>query len=313
MLFIFRFLVLSTAVFLFGCVPVITSERGVERGPPFSHVDGAIINYALATGQISIQGSIKNDAATITTDQKVVGVPDPRELYTLAYSHSPIAQDEINIAFNGAMVKSISATTTDKSIEIAQGISSILSQTKAIQAGLGANVAAEKKDGIQCAQYEVVHTLNITTGEEHDFTAANKTNRCDLKIFAKAEPVSEPFGFRGFPRPEDTAFSNSEICRSGTAFCFRLGRLYRVKIWATFKNGTEIFRIPSFTVLAPSRNELGYLRFDRRAFVANKASITFDTNGVVSEFGATNPSEVLGFVLFTGAVAGVAAAAVAIH
>jgi hypothetical protein len=47
--------------------------------------------------------------------------------------------------------------------------------------------------------------------------------------------------------------------------------------------------------------------------VKNQTAITFASNGVLSEFSATNPSEVLGFLALPTAIGGAVAAAVLIH
>jgi hypothetical protein len=288
-----------------------------------TQVDGVAMSYALASGQINVQGTIKGKAITIATDQKIIGVPDHEQIYTLVYSHSTIAQDEIDVALNGALVKSISATSTDKSTEIAQGITSILSQTKTLQTALKTANTPTTADEACPDDLDVTYVKNITTGEAHSYPDVSQYDgRCYFKFHVYKKRLAGPLGFRGFPRSDDWAYSTSEICKTGEVFCFRLGSLYRIEVTATLwkndgKNGPidlkKSFAIPAFTVLAPTKDSLGYLRFDRRAFVANKASITFADSGLVSGFGATNPSEVLGFVTFGAAVGGVAAATVALQ
>jgi hypothetical protein len=108
-----------------------------------------------------------------------------------------------------------------------------------------------------------------------------------------------------------------EVCEQTYAFCFRLAALFVISVSAHLEQtGAEPapeVRLPPFTVAAPVAGQLGYVHFDRRAFVANKASISFDSAGLVSGFTATNPSEVLGFIALPTAIAAGVAAAVALH
>ena len=67
----------------------------------------------------------------------------------------------------------------------------------------------------------------------------------------------------------------------------------------------------SFDVMAPSL-KLAFIRFNRRAFVANKTEIEFQ-NGIVSRFHAKNPSEVVGFLEFPTQVLKGVSAAIIIH
>jgi hypothetical protein len=125
-------------------------------------------------------------------------------------------------------------------------------------------------------------------------------------------------GVRGYARPIDEQNDPQTVCANNYAFCFRLGRMYRVTATAYLKQeGVQKplaeAAIPAFNVIAPARDDFGYVRFDRRAFVKNKTALTFGANGLVSGFSATNPSEVLGFFALPTAVAAGFAAGVALR
>jgi hypothetical protein len=68
----------------------------------------------------------------------------------------------------------------------------------------------------------------------------------------------------------------------------------------------------TFRVLAPSQ-AIGFVRFNRRAFVINKTFITFGSNGLVNEFYASNPSEVVGFIQVPTELMKGVTAAIVIH
>ena len=124
-------------------------------------------------------------------------------------------------------------------------------------------------------------------------------------------------GSGGFPHPDDRNLRPIEVCQQTYAFCFRLAALFEISVSAhleqTGADPTPEVKLPPFTVVTPVAGHLGYVHFDRRAFVANKAGITFDAAGLVSGFTATNPSEVLGFIVLPTAIAAGVAAAVALH
>jgi hypothetical protein len=47
-------------------------------------------------------------------------------------------------------------------------------------------------------------------------------------------------------------------------------------------------------LLAPQADAMGFVRFNRRAFVTNATFIAF-SNGMISEFRSSDPSEAVGF------------------
>jgi len=51
-----------------------------------------------------------------------------------------------------------------------------------------------------------------------------------------------------------------------------------------------------FETVAPRPELVGFLRFNRRAFVQNKTTATF-TNGVLTGLSSTDPSSIVGFIM----------------
>ncbi|MGY3591495.1 hypothetical protein ACVIGB_008926 [Bradyrhizobium sp. USDA 4341] len=304
---------------LSNCGAAVWTE--MPNGPPRPEVDGAFITYALAQGTLNIQAELKSSDLTISTDQKVTAKADPNNIYSLVYNHSSISEDDINIQMDTGLIKSISTTTTDKTIPIIQGVTSLLSQVAATQSAVekaGRVAAAPPPIAPKCADMQSTYVRNLThkTGTAY----ITKPGDADCRvIFAVQQTLvsNALFGVVGFPHPEDIQLTSLETCERTYAFCFRLSGLYKVTVSAHVeKGGAKVspeVSLPPFTVAAPVAGRLGYVHFDRRAFVANKASISFDSAGVVSGFAATNPSEVLGFIALPTAIAAGVAAAVALH
>jgi hypothetical protein len=109
-------------------------------------------------------------------------------------------------------------------------------------------------------------------------------------------PVSRPirtFGLVGFPKPGDETI-NEDYCNQ--AVCFRLTGAYQVVSTATSvdQDGNHTPATVVSQVLAPQADAIGFVRFNRRAFVTNMTTIVF-TQGMVSEFKSSDPSEAVGF------------------
>ncbi|WP_050625994.1 hypothetical protein [Bradyrhizobium viridifuturi] len=286
-----------------------------------------MIAYAFADGRVTIQAQLKSGDLTLTTDQKVVAQADPKSMYQLIYNHSGISQDDIAILLNAGLVTSITTTTTDQTVQIIQGVTSLLSQVTATQAAIAkaAKPAAVAPEATApCADMQASYIQNITHDRGDTYVtqpaiAKTGTSVCSIKFDIVQSVQSDvPLGVRGFAAPNEANVPTSDVCRNDYVFCFRLGSIYKISVTATVldSKGTKVgspVMLPPFTVAAPNASSLGFVRFARRAFVANKTSVTFDSSGLVSGFSATNPSEVLGYVTVTSAIAAGVAAAVAIH
>jgi hypothetical protein len=313
------------SISLTGCGAAVWTETA--SGPPRGDIDGAVLTYALASGTLNIVADLKSNELTLSADQKVTAKPDPANVYSLVYNHSSISEDDINIQMDTGMVKSIATTTTDKSVQIVQNVTSLLSQISATQTAIQKAAAPkfieEKPATTQtCADMQSTYVKNITHNTGQSYITKPGSADCIIVFRVDERPASRKlFGVVGFPRSGDSEMTVPDICDQTYAFCFRLGGLYeiRVRAYAAKRVGTKLtavtkeVRLPPFTVAAPVAGRLGYVRFDRRAFVSNKAGITFDSAGLVSGFSATNPSEVLGFITLPTAIAAGIAAGVALH
>lgn len=309
------------AFLLGGCGGAVVWTE-TPSGPPRGAIDGAVLTYALAEGQVSIQAQFKSGALTLTTDQKVVAQADPRHMYQLIYNHSGISLDDIAIQLNAGLVTSITTTTTDQTVQIVQGVTSLLSQVSATQAAIAKAAkpaVAEPKAASTCGDMQVTYVRHITHDDGETFLTQPGTAGCTVHFTVHQTLVSRlPLGVRGFAAPDESGVPAAEVCLNDYVFCFRLGSIYRINVSAVVLNGQTPVTgtktsLPPFTVAAPDASKLGFVRFDRRAFVANKTTVTFDSTGLLSSFAATNPSEVLGFISLPTAIAAGVAAAVAIH
>lgn len=311
--------VVVLAFLLSGCGGAVVWTE-TPSGPPRGDIDGAVLTYALAEGHVSIQGQLKSGDLSLTTDQKVVGQADPKHMYQLIYNHSGISLDDITIQLNTGLVTSITTTTTDQTVQIIQGVTNLLSQVSATQAAIAkaAKPQVAPLEAPPCADMQVTYVRNITHERGETFVTQPGTTGCTIRFKADQVLVSRlPLGVRGFAAPDENGVPVADVCRNDYVFCFRLGSMYRIKVSAVVvKNGIPIgasFSLPPFTVAAPDASKLGFVRFNRRAFVGNKTAVTFDGTGLLSSFAATNPSEVLGFISLPTVIAAGVAAAVAIH
>jgi hypothetical protein len=297
-----------------GCGNSLWTVARGEAEP--SELDGAILSYALAKGEVVFSADFTSNKLVLTSDQKVVAAADHKQMFRLVYEHNAFAADEIDIQMEGALVKSLSSTTEDRSIAAVQGVTALLTQVAATQkdiAKMNTFLSEKVAETPTCPDFKAIHRKDVTNGGSGrtSYTQIGDPN-CTVKFDVTAEfnqgSVLEVAGFTARPT---TADNLSMFCRY--AFCFRKAANFTLKATAILmKNGTAtgITAGPLiFDVFAPSQ-ALGYVRFNRRAFVKNKTVVTF-TNGIVSGFSASNPSEVVGALqLPTELLKGVSAAIV---
>jgi len=235
----------SSGLFAVGCFLFLTDCGAVlwtqtHNRAPRPEIDGAILSYALAEGTLAVQAEIKKGELTLVTDQKVVARPDSSNMYAVVYSHSPFSKDEINIQLESGLVKSISSTTADKSVEIVKGITSLLSQVWATKAALEQAAAAtpKKVEERVCADMKVTYIQNVTYDKGVRYITKpaqpkSSERQCTINFTVTEKIVSKYLlGVRGFPRPSDSQLSLSEICEYTYAFCFRLGAIFRIDVTA---------------------------------------------------------------------------------
>lgn len=304
---------------LSGCGTALWTMKPGD--PPLGNNDGAVLSYALAQGQIAFTAVYsKEKVLTLTTDQKVIASADPNKMMAVVYNHSAFADDEIDIQLDGALIKSMSSNSEDKTAAILQSTAGLITQITAAQTAIQkaqtktqALVEGKAVEPVVCGEMEKTYILNLTNpGESKPFWTHPGPKGCDIHFNINPKLIDESMmGVLGFQTPENA--DPSLVCKR--AVCFRLGGIYKITASASLIGGdaAATTEIPTFTATAPVAHKMGYVKFDRRAFVKNKTAITFGSNGILSGFSAVNPSEVAGFLIIpTAVLAGVAAAA-ALH
>ncbi len=313
-------LFIAAPLYLAGCAPVIeTVSQGESVSSDF---DGALLSYAFARGELPALATYTNDkgASLIITMSPLNALADFQHKHTLLYRHGGLSLDNVDIQLDGAMLKKVSSTSTDQTLAAIQNANALLTQVIATGAtskgstktamilpapppGAPPSVSTQCPDNIKVAR-----TRDLTNEIQLQPVVQQASSACSIDLEIKVDDSITTFGIEGYPKG-GADVPTEKICDQ--AVCFRLTGGYKVKVIATLvdaKNkpikqpdGTVFSVETDLDVLAPQRNTIGFVRFNRRAFVANTTTITF-TNGMVSEFSATDPSEIAGFFSLPTAV-----------
>ena len=327
---------LLLALFVAGCAgPSIQTIHPNAYVP--EQFDGALIDYALPKAEQPVKAQYDaKSALLLLTFDGLNTVADSQNVYTLAYNHAGLSTDEVEIQLEGGMLKIVSSSTKDQTIEAIQGINAILSQVGATKSALAPKSTSKAVTATQPPKAKeptpadcvddlaVAGAANVTYGYQLQTvtlkgpTLAAKL-RCTIKLTIDVGRPKRIFRIAGFPTVTPSATSDDpadigDICNQ--AVCFRLAGLYAVKATAVLRyyvkdetgketgaindmkdpGGEGSFSVTSTKeILAPSKGSIGFVKFNRRAFVQNKTSITF-SNGIVTDFKATDPSELVGFL-----------------
>lgn len=309
---------LSALVMLAGCGPSIWTVTSKNDLP--ENLDGAVLSYALASGEVQFSAAYntKDDAPlSITSDQQVKAVPDYNHMHALAYNHEGLSSDDITIDFDGALLKQLSSTTEDKSVATVQAVNALLTQAAATQKAL--QQADKNKmttfsfnpEGKEtpppkpCTDMKVSRVAKVSYLGQGGLAVQQQSqsgSECKLDIQIRVDKPTRTFGVFGFPRDSQDVPTEQQCDK---AVCFRLAGTFHVTATAvmTQRGQTLGKTIMEFDVVAPRTDRIGFVRFNRRAFVQNTTTIQW-TNGVVSHFAAKNPSEVLGFFSLPTALLG---------
>jgi hypothetical protein len=286
-------------------------------------LDGAVLSYAMAQGEVTFNSEyLAAKGLTLSSDQKVNATADYDAMYRVVYNHNAFSNDDIDIQMEGALIKSLSSTTEDKSIAVVQGVTALLTQVSATQKDFEKSKSIAKfleKDATpaapKCTDMKSSYQKDLTNNRGRTTITQLGETSCKIRFnVTRTLHQDKILAVSGF-MPQATTEDPSQFCNY--VFCFRRAGLVTVDATATLvqtieKKEVDISTTPpiQFNVLVPVKHALGYVRFNRRAFVKNKTVITF-TNGIVSGFSASNPSEVVGAIqLPTELLKGVSAAIV---
>lgn len=302
----------TAALVLGGCGPSVWSLNNKEEVA--AQFDGALVGYALASGVVQFSAAFTKDGLTLTSDQQVKAVPDFDHQHVLAYNHHGLSNDDVSIELDGALLQQVSSTTEDKSVATIQAVNALLTQAAATQKAFTAMTLdlSEKLDKapptLPCTDMKVSRSLNVTHGKplkEILQQASAKDSGCELHITITPAAPTHTLGVVGFPRDQR---DNPTESYCDYAVCFRLAGAYHISAIAEVKQKGKSLATTTmeFDVLAPRPDKIGFVRFNRRAFVQNTTTIKWK-NGIVSHFAAKNPSEVFGSISLPTAVLGTAA------
>lgn len=259
------------------------------------------MNYAFARTELTASATYKAGAALVIAAPTTAAMPDFEHVHTLVYRHNAFSFDAPDVMLDGVLLKQVSSTTTDQTTAAIGAVNSLLTQAVATQTALNgaaakpaakAQLVASKCD----SDLQVSRVLDLTNDDLHDPVEQQSATNCTLDLKISAQP-RKTFGLYGYARDDDTG-PTEDLCNN--AVCFRLTAGYDVTITATVtdKSASPIRTITSRVstqVLGASKDRVGYVHFNRRPFTANTTQLSF-TNGLVSEFKASDPSEVVGFL-----------------
>jgi hypothetical protein len=248
-------------------------------------LDGAQINYAFTRTELTASATYKAGAALVIAAPTTAAMPDFGHIHTLVYRHNAFSFDAPDVMLDGVLLKQVSSTTT------------VATQTALNGAATKPSVKADLVTTSKCdSDLQVSRVLDLTNDDLHDTVVQQSATNCTLDLKISAQPRAT-FGLYGYAREDDTG-PTEDYCNS--AVCFRLTAGFDVTITATLtdKSGTTTKTTSSHVstqVLGASKYRVGYVHFNRRPFTANTTQLSF-TNGLVSEFKASDPSEVVGFL-----------------
>lgn len=299
------------ALLLAGCGQSIRTLNAddARHGPP----NGALMSYAFARAELTFNASFtaKSGLLTISADP-IKALPDFAHQHELSYSHGALSTDDVAISLDNGMLKKISSTTTDQTVDAVKAANALLTQVAATQTALSApsahKLVAEtptyKNPCGNAEDIKVSRTVDVTYDDRGKLIIQQASSTCTIRLDIELVKLITTLGIAGSPRESDEP-STENICNE--AVCFRLAGAYRIKATATLINSAtgDVVKMPDnktpiaatadIQVMAPQRDAVGFVRFNRHAFVANSTSVSF-TNGIVSDFTAKDPSEIVGFL-----------------
>jgi len=290
-------------VALSGCAgPVI---KTVDKGASYpDRFDGALINYFLARGEITATASYSKESKllTVTLGDQIKAIPDFNHRHTLAYAHGALSTDEIAIELDNGLLKKVSSTSTDQTVDAVKAINALMTQTASTLAAFAQTTTSAPRAAARTAAATCEGDMKSTAIKDVTFNAATRLSRdkitsdqCYIDISVTVTPRGV-LGLAGFPQGSNDTPSE-DICNE--AVCFRMTGAYTVTATAVIRNASAAdqgqAQKATADILAPHATNVGFVRFDRRRFVANTTTVTF-SNGMVSGFAAKDPSEVVGFL-----------------
>jgi hypothetical protein len=295
---------LASVLLLTGCGVSLTTDDilNIEA----ESFDGAYVSYFLPRGELSVVVGYdkKTGLLSLQHDDKAKIVPDLSQNYHLVYKHHGLSNDSINIQTDtNGIIKELSSTTADQSVELVKSVNQVLTQVGSLQEATAKILTVTPPTELPNEQVPCSHDLRANLNIDITYMKWVKDDRqwsskCSVEVKADIKLI-DSLPMKGFPN-KDRSLSNFS-CRD--VVCFRLFGGYRVEVRATLYvdgkvakiNGDEVVAKSVIETLAPVPDMMGFIRFKRRAFVKNTTTATF-TGGMLTGFKSEDPSEIIGFL-----------------
>jgi hypothetical protein len=301
---------LGQAFFLAGCGgTVVQTGLGPAEKAYHERFDGAVMQYYLSRGELKASAAYDNKTLSVSIERQITAYPDfTLGPLTLSYQHAQLSTDEVTVQLEGgALLKKVSSTTTDQTVAAVQALNALLGQAGSLQTALAKSKSAKQIGGADatCGSIKVSRIVDVTYETQANDTFEEKGDAvCDIKLDAKVYSRGEAI-VAGFPRNEKEIGCRGKECWNicSDAVCFRTTGSYSIKVTAKLvSKGTDRPR-PEVDkpmeiwvdVVAPHKTRMSFVRFNRRLFVTNTTSVSFD-KGMMSEFTVKDPSEFVGFL-----------------
>ncbi len=286
----------------------VESRKSIsELGKDF---DGFYLSYYLSKGHInaSLTYTKSKGEFLLNIDETAKVKPDFDFKYHIVYSHHGLAHDVVTAETSNGLLKTVSSTTKDETVTFVENLNKVATQAgeliKAVQPTFIPPTDVPTQPPEECpgtAHKAVNIELTNWRGPEKPYLQKDAGN-CVIEITKLSVGLFDRLDAAAFQPPEnytDTEISDPfDVCKSSV--CFRLTGAYKVRIEADVRNVKtgQILGSVEKTVelLAPAPHKLGYVRFNRRAFVQNKTVMKFE-NGMLSSLEVDDPSEIVGFLL----------------
>lgn len=305
---------------LLGCAgPVVQTLN--KNAPLPENSDSAILSYAFAKGVLSVTAQYDKDKAFwISSDPNITALPDLNHVHKLTYQHAGLSTDQVEIQLSNGILQKISSTSNDQTIDTVKALNALLTQVGVAKPTLQKLMVKEilrggepspppSSDVSNCQdKFSVTQVVDITNRQLLDSPEIRLAGKCYITLKVEPPRLTRVFDVTGYP---ENQLDNPTEDFCDQAVCFRPTGAYTLNVTAQiFLNGKDKVAVTikdekgnpkeaklntTIQVLAPSGGtRIGFVRFNRRAFVENSTTLTFNS-GMLTGFQSKNPSEIAGF------------------
>lgn len=281
--------------------------------------DGGYISYFLPKGIVTVTAEFNKDKVLTLAIGKPEIVPDFKQHFHLIYNHAGLGTDSIKIETDNGLLASVSSNPVDQTIDLVKGVASVLQQFQVTQAAIEkaavksapkmelAPGKARPEDTVTCGSpLKTVTTVDMTNGgREVGPAELIWGDDCELHLEIVGKALVDRLDARMYPRPGESRGEVLGLDACNRVVCFRLAGAYTLTATASIVSrkthkpyvvGEKKFEITAKSeFLAPMRQSVGYIRFDRRSFATHKTTATFKS-GMLTAIEATDSSQLVGFL-----------------